>query len=275
MTYGEAILFGALQGLTEYLPVSSSAHLILLPRFLETRDPGLAFDVFLHAGTLASTLVYYWRDWKELFAGLPGIGRWFERRAVGRGAEALPRNFWKWIVLGTVPALLAGALLHRLAEEQLRGNAVLASTLALGGILLWAADRFAGGKRPIQQLNWKTALGVGLAQCLALVPGMSRSGSTMMGGRLLGLDRAAAAKFSFLLSAPITAAALVFELRKWNEVVADLNGVGPLVAGALSAFLFGWFAIDGLLRVVRRFGYASFAVYRVALAAVIWAVLGV
>ena len=273
MNYGEAILFGAVQGLTEYLPISSSAHLILLPRFLGIQDPGLAFDVFLHAGTLAATLIYFWKDWKEVLAGLPFLGERMERRARARSPDSLPRDSWKYLTMGTLPALVAGALIHKLAEEQLRGNGVLVVTLSVGGIALWGVDRFLRGGFQIQKLTPKIAIGVGLAQCLALIPGMSRSGSTMMGGRFMGLDRVAAARFSFLLSAPITAAALVFELRKWDQLAAD--SWGPLLAGALAAFVFGWFAIDGLLKLINRLGFLGFAVYRLALALFIGFYLGV
>ncbi len=275
MTYSEAILFGAVQGITEYLPISSSAHLILLPRFLGTQDPGLAFDVFLHAGTLASTLLYFWKDWREVLSGMPGVGGWMDRRTRSRDAEAPSREIWKFLTLATIPALVAGAALHRIAEESLRGNGVMVTTLVVGGFMLWAADRFVVAGGSMKSLDRRTAIGVGLMQCLALVPGMSRSGSTMTGGRLFGLNREAAARFSFLLSAPVTAAALIFELRKWDAVVADIQGVGPLIVGAITAFVFGWFAIDGLLKIVRQFGYLSFAAYRVVLAVVIFFYLGV
>lgn len=273
MTYGEAILFGAVQGITEYLPISSSAHLILLPRFLGTEDPGLAFDVFLHAGTLAATLLYFWKDWKEVLAGIPRVGAWVDRRSRARQAESIPRDSWKYLILATVPALVAGAAVHKLAEEQLRGNAILVVTLSVGGVLLWLVDRFAKGGVNLSSLTARIAGGVGLLQCLALLPGMSRSGSTLMGGRLMGLDRQSAARFSFLLSAPVTAAALIFELRKWDQFAAD--DWGPLLAGALSAFVFGWFAIDSLIKWINRVGFAGFAVYRVALSVVIYFYLGV
>jgi undecaprenyl-diphosphatase len=274
MTLGEAILYGAVQGITEYLPISSSAHLILLPRFLGTEDPGLSFDVFLHAGTLAATLIYFWQDWREVLAGVPFIGPWVERRSRPRRHDSPPRDSWKYLAIGTVPALIAGVLVHKLAEEQLRGNAILVTTLSVGGLALWLVDRFQKGGQPIRSLNQRMAVGVGLMQCLALIPGMSRSGSTMMGGRFMGLDRAAAARFSFLLSAPVTAAALVFELRKWELLTSEAIGWAPLLAGALSAFAFGWFAIDGLLRIVQKVGYLGFAIYRVALAIVIALYLG-
>jgi undecaprenyl-diphosphatase len=265
MSSFEAFLYGVVQGLTEYLPISSSAHLILLPRFLGTRDPGLAFDVFLHLGTLFATLIYFWREWLEIGRGVLG-------KPVSR---AIPETVgWPLIVIATVPALAAGAALHSWAETIFRGNAVLVVTLPVGGLALFAADRLCRQDRSLSKATWRDALWIGLVQCLALVPGVSRSGSTMTGGRLLGFDRAASARFSFLISAPITAAALVFELRKWEELVSGSIGPWPLLVAAVSSFVFGLVAIGGLLRLLRRFGYFAFAVYRVGLAILIWQLLG-
>jgi undecaprenyl-diphosphatase len=181
---------------------------------------------------------------------------------------------WKWVALATLPALIAGALFHRVVEESLRGNSILATTLCGGGVLLWVLDRYSSAKKSLSALHFKDALAVSFGQCLALVPGMSRSGSTMMVARALGYSRESSARFSFLLSAPITAAALIFELRKWNEVIASVDSMSVIFAGACSAFIFGWIAIDGLLRLVKRFGYLSFAIYRFLLAAIIMTVLG-
>jgi undecaprenyl-diphosphatase len=255
----EALLYGAVQGVTEYLPISSSAHLILLPRLLGREDPGLAFDVFLHVGTLLATLVYFRRDWMSILRGLLG------------GTPEVPVSA---LVVATVPALVAGALLHKLVATAFRGNAVMVVTLTLGGVALWAADRFFGRERPLASLTRRDAWWIGIAQCCALVPGISRSGATITAGRVLGFDRAAAARFSFLISAPITGAATVFELRHYAELAQGPVGIGSLVVAGISSFVFGFLAIGGLLRMLRRFGYLSFAVYRVVLAGVILAVLG-
>jgi undecaprenyl-diphosphatase len=266
MTYEQALLYGAVQGITEYLPVSSSAHLILLPRFLGTEDPGLSFDVFLHLGTLLATLSYFWRDWAAMARGAAQPGRFLREPA--RGAH------WKTIAIATVPALLVGGALHHQIETIFRGNAVLATTLAVGGILLWAVDRYWPRTRSLESIDGGDALKVGLMQCLALLPGFSRSGSTMIGGRLLGLDRASSARFSFLISAPVTLAAIVYESRHWHELMNSQVGTGPLLVAGFSSFFFGMIAIGGLLRLLRRFGYLSFALYRVGLAIVIYGVLG-
>ena len=260
-----AFLYGAVQGVTEYLPISSSAHLILLPRFLGQEDPGLAFDVFLHVGTLLATLGYFWRDWWAVLKGVPRKEGWttFQGASLGN------------LLLATFPALLAGAALHSLVETVFRGNQVLVITLPLFGFLLFWVDRMFPLRRGVGEMRWKDALWVGLFQCLALVPGVSRSGSTMTAGRILGLTRESAARFSFLLSAPITAAAVVFELRKWEELFQGQVGWAALLMAGVSSFVFAWLAIGGLLKLLRRFGYLSFFVYRAGLALVIWRVLGV
>lgn len=273
MTYTEAMIYGAVQGVTEYLPISSSAHLILLPKFLRTQDPGLTFDVFLHMGTLLATLIYFWREWRDILFTLPG----FEKYGMARQGwpQSEPLVSWKLIVVATLPALAAGALFHDWVETVLRGNQVLASTLVAGGILLVLADAICARRRSLGSARVSDALWIGIAQCFALMPGMSRSGSTIIGGRLLGFDRSSAAKFSFLISAPVTAAAVVFELRNWDRLFDGTIALGPLLVAGFSSFVFGCLAIGGLLRLLKRFGFLSFAVYRLALALTIFQVLGV
>ncbi len=250
-----AFLYGAVQGLTEYLPVSSSAHLILLPRFLGIAEPGLTFDVFLHAGTLAATLIYFRREWLGL------LGR--------KTGQAGPAKGPGWIEIGLacLPVLLVGAVFRQWIGEELRGTRTVAWGMIVGGVLLYLADRFAPRGRPVREIVRGDAIGVGLFQCLALWPGMSRSGSTILGGRFLGLSREAAARFSFLVSAPVTGAALAFELRHGAELVAGLgsDGILVLLTGGLSAFVFGWIAIDGLIRMVSRVSLGWFSLYRLLL----------
>ncbi|MBL7716454.1 MAG: undecaprenyl-diphosphate phosphatase [Bdellovibrionales bacterium] len=273
MNIWESILFGVVQGITEYLPVSSSAHLILLPRFLGTQDPGLAFDVFLHAGTLASTLWFFKKDWVALFSeGMSVLAK-------------KPGNFFAtklgWVAAATVPALAFGAVFRKVIASELRANSILVVTLALGGLLLWAVDLYrerflkSSSQKKTADLGVRGAIAIGFFQCLALVPGMSRSGSTLIGGRTLGLSRQEAARFSFWLSAPITAAALVFEMRHFDELLQSQVGAAVLIAGFASSFLAGWAAIGFLLKFVSRMGFLGFAIYRIALAFAIFKVLGV
>ncbi len=258
MSLLEAILYGLVQGITEYLPISSSAHLVLLPKFLGTQDPGLTFDVFLHIGTLAATVLYFRGDWVAM----------------------IKRNSWNFhevnlftIGVATFPALAVGALLHSQIETVFRGTAVVASALAVGGLALFALDKWMPASRSLGEFRFRDALVVGFVQCLALVPGVSRSGSTIMAGRLLKFDRVSAARFSFLISAPVTAAAIAYEMLKWRELVESTVGVSALIAATISSFVFGWLAIDFLLKLVKRFSFFGFAVYRVVLAVVIFRVL--
>lgn len=257
----EALLYGAVQGVSEYLPISSSAHLILLPKFLQVQDPGLAFDVFLHLGTVLATIVYFWSDWKKIIFGF------------FRPSQDDSVVNWKLLVIATIPAVIVGILVRDLASTVFRDQRILVWTLSFGGLALFLADHFFKKDRLLREIGWKDALIVGIAQCFALVPGVSRSGATITGGRLIGLDRGAAARFSFLMSGPITAGAVVFEMRHWDELVSGPVGLEALLIAGGSSFLFGLLAIGGLLRMLRRFGYLSFAIYRVGLAIVVWQIL--
>lgn len=262
MDLWEAFLYGLVQGLTEYLPISSSAHLILLPRALGTKDPGLSFDVFMHLGTLLSTLVYFRKDWIGVFRELfPAKNHPI--------SDQKKQKVWILMVVGTLPALIAGAAFHSMIKTYLRDPMVLVITLAVGGVLLFAIDRFSSREKEFQQIGVRQALWVGLFQCLALIPGVSRSGSTITAGRLLGFTRESSARFSFLLSGPVTAAAVVFEMRHWNELLSSGIDLPVLIVGALSSFIFGWIAIDFLLKLVKRFSYLPFALYRVGIAIVV------
>ncbi|MBY0471348.1 undecaprenyl-diphosphate phosphatase [bacterium] len=265
MTHFEAFLYGMVQGLTEYLPVSSSAHLVLLPRVLKHADPGLAFDVFLHLGTLLATLYYFRKDWVAIWKTLPppfGTGKKI-------AASPLP---WHFLVMATIPALAVGYIFHHAAETVFRSNWITAATMATGGILLYCSDQFFSRRRNLTTLQMRDILWVGACQCLAIIPGFSRSGSTIMGGRFLGFDRASAARLSFLMSMPVTAAAVVYEMRKWHELASSTIGLTQLVVAGVSAFVFGILAIGGLLKLVKTNSFLGFVIYRLGFAvAVLWA----
>lgn len=249
-----SILLGAVQGITEFLPISSSGHLVLVPWFLHVRDPGLAFDVALHAGTLAAVLFVFWREWRDIVAAAA------TRRPAGGFA---PDMLWK-IALASVPAALAGVLLEEAATGALRAPLIVASTLAGVALLMAVADR-ASGTGTAATIGWGKALLVGCAQALALVPGVSRSGATMVAGIALGLSRAEAARFSFLLSVPITLGATAFAVRHLTR--ADLTL--PFAAGIVVSGLTGIWAIRFLLRFLERHTFAPFVAYRLALAAAV------
>lgn len=270
MTVLQAFILGTVQGLTEFLPISSSAHLVLFPWFLKWHDPGLAFDVFLHLGTLVAVFTYFFSDWLGLVkAGIMSI---VDRRI---GFDRERQLFWL-LVLGTIPAGLAGILFHHEVEEYFRDPLLIAVPLAAVGFLMYWIDGNYPSLRHVDELSFKDAFWIGMAQACALVPGVSRSGSTMTMGRLRGLNRESAARFSFLMSFPITLAAVVYEGKKLAEQTGGGISNDCLVAGFLASAFFGLLSIHVLLRLLRTADFRIFAWYRVLLAAgiVIWSVLG-
>lgn len=249
----QAAVLGAVQGLTELLPVSSSAHLFLVPTLLGWPYAGLAFDVALHGGTLLALVVAFWGDWvamvREAFA---------RDAAVAREARLL----WAKLAAATVPAAVAGKLFGDFFEFQTRHLPLQAATLFAFGLLLWLADRFRPAGAEKRSPSWGQAMTIGFAQCIALVPGVSRSGVTMTAGRATGLSRVSSARFSFLLATPITFGAF---LLKVPDVPAGLP-VSTVLIGVASAAVFGVLAIRLLLGMLRRTGFAVFFAYRAALA---------
>jgi len=269
-TLFQALIMGIVQGLSEFLPISSSGHLIVVPFLFGWQDPfitSLAFSVMLHAGTLLALLVYFRADWLRLVpAGLATIR--------DRSFRADPDRRLAWLlVAATIPAAVAGYLLSDLAETTFRGIGLVAVTLVVGAGILWLADRGGARTRSVEDVTFPLAIGFGAAQALALVPGISRSGISISAARFAGLDREAAARFSFLMSMPITAGAVIFEVRKLAVGGAGGAGVtaslGPLVVGMIAAFVSGTVAIGFLLRYVRTRSLNVFVTYRLAVAAVI------
>jgi undecaprenyl-diphosphatase len=263
----QAIVLGIVQGLTEFLPVSSSGHLILVPYLLGWHDPfidSLAFSVMLHIATLLALLVYFRNDWLRLIpAGLAAIR--------DRSLRDDPDRRLAWLlVVATIPAMIVGVLLNDPIENAFREARLVAVTLVIGGAILFLADRLGSKSRPMESISFRLALGIGAAQAFALVPGVSRSGISISAGLFAGLDRGAAARFAFLMATPITAGAGLWELRK---VIAGEAGVDvpivPLLAGMVAALVAGLLAIAVLLRYVRMHGLGIFVVYRLALAAVV------
>lgn len=260
----QAAILGTLQGLSEFLPISSSAHLSLTPWVFGWPAPGLAFDVALHVGTLAAVLWYFRKEWADLIrAGL--------RIVTGRGDFSQPdERRAVLVVVGTIPAAIGGLLLNDYAETVFRTPALTASALIVMGLLLWLVDRSARADRALGSFTVKDAVVVGVAQVAALVPGVSRSGATITAARALGADRGSAAVFSFLLSMPITAAAAILKVP---EAVSESASLAPIITGIVFAGLSGWLAIGGLLKFLRLRGYAVFAFYRFALGAAVLALV--
>lgn len=261
MTVFQALVLGLVQGLSEFLPISSSAHLSLTPWIFGWEPPGLAFDISLHVGTLVAVLWYFRREWRDLlFAWISLLRK--------RRIETIAERRAAFLLVATIPAGIAGLILEEYAETVFRAPVITAIALIVLGVVLWAVDRYVPHRRSLDEMRWTDALLVGIAQCLALVPGVSRSGSTITMGRALGFDRQAAAVFSFLMSMPIIAAAAVFKVP---EGLAESGVTLPLAVGVIAAAVSSWFAIEILLRYVSRRDYGIFAVYRVLLGAlVLW-----
>lgn len=260
MTILQALILGIIQGFTELLPISSSAHLALTPWLLGWPEAGLAFDTALHLGTLIAIVGYFRDEWGRLI--LAAISLVKKRRA-----ETPDERRVIFLVIATIPAGIAGLLLDEYAETIFRSPIIIATNLVVMGVLLWAIDRYMSRERGMESMSWKDAMFVGLAQCLALVPGVSRSGSTITAGRALGLTRESAAVFSFLLSMPITLAAVAF---KMPDALREAESVVPLAVGVVAAAASAWVAIEVLLRYVARRSYGIFAVYRVVFGAMIF-----
>lgn len=259
MTLTQAILLGLLQGFSELLPISSSAHLALAPYFLNFRDPGLAFDVALHFGTLIALFWYFRHEWYEMT-------RSAFRIAKTRKIETVYEKLVVYLAVATIPGGIGGLLLNDLAETAFRSPILIATTLAVMGIILWAVDKYSVRTRDIEQVTLKDAIIVGCAQVLALIPGVSRSGSTITAGRALRLDRSSAARFSFLMSMPITLAAVILKLP---EAIHSQGVSPPLIAGVVAAAVSSWLAIAVLLKYVSRHSYGVFAAYRLLLSAAV------
>lgn len=262
----QALVMGVVQGLTEFLPVSSSGHLIVVPYLFGWTDPfidSLAFSVMLHAGTLLALLIYFRADWLRLIpAGLAAVR--------DRSFRGDPDRRLAWLIaVSTIPAGIVALFLNDLIEQNTRHVGLVALMLVLAGGVLWLADRWGPRTHTIAGLTFRGALGIGVAQVLALIPGVSRSGISMSAGLFAGLDRADAARYSFLMATPITALAVAYEALKLVRGEAGAAELGPMVVGVVAAFVSGVIAIAALLRFLRSRSFGVFVVYRVALAAVV------
>jgi undecaprenyl-diphosphatase len=263
----QALIMGVVQGLTEFLPISSSGHLIIVPFLFGWTDPfitSLAFSVMLHIGTLAALLVYFRADWLRLVpAGFAAIR--------DRAFRDDPDRRLAWVlVAATIPAALAGFLLSDVIETAFRDVGLVAVTLVVGAVVLWLADRWGARTKGVEDVTFPLAIGIGAAQALALIPGISRSGISISASRIAGLDREAAARFSFLMATPITAGAAIFEVRKLATGEAGVTvSLGPLVVGMAAAFVSGMVAIGFLLRYLRTRSLNIFVAYRLVLAAIV------
>ena len=262
LTVWQAAVLGTLQGLAEFLPISSSAHLSLAPWAFHWPEPGLAFDVALHLGTLVALLAYFRVEWIALTHAAFSV-------LAKRRADTIAEKRVIFLVVATIPAAIFGLLLEKQAETIFRAPALTATALIIMGALLWWADRTAPATRPLADMTWKQALLIGCAQVFALIPGVSRSGSTITAARALQFDRQSAAVFSFLMSMPVIAAAAVLKVPRLLAGGIDATVVVGITAAAISS----WLAIAVLLRFIQKNGFGVFAIYRFILGAAVYALV--
>jgi undecaprenyl-diphosphatase len=257
MTWIEALLLGALQGLTEFLPISSSAHLAIVPQVLGLDDPGASFTAVTQIGTEAAVLVFFAKDlWR--------IGKTWTLSLVRPSFRGtLDARMGWYIIIGTLPIGIAGLLLEDVIQTTFRSLALIATTLIVFGLILGIIDRLSAQDRSIDQLNGRHAIWFGLGQMLALIPGVSRSGATISVGRLLGYTREAATRYAFLLAIPAVLAAGFFQIP---DISASAEpGPAKTIAATAVAFVVGYLVIGWLLRYLRTGSYLPFVIYRVAL----------
>jgi len=259
------ILFLALiQGLTEFLPISSSAHLILPAQVLNWPDQGLAFDVAVHVGTLIAVVTYFYRDIVQV------VGDWFSS-LMGKGSTEQSKLGW-CLIIGTIPAGLAGLVFNDFIEANLRSVEVIAYATIGFGILLWLADRFGSNEKSEYQLTWRTSLMIGIAQAIALIPGTSRSGITMTAARAFGFNRESSARFSFLLSIPLIVLAGGYKLVQLLTMDVYVEW-GSLVSGVILSALSAYFCIYFFLKWLNTIGFTPFLIYRLILGGVLLALV--
>jgi undecaprenyl-diphosphatase len=260
MNIFQAIFLGIVQGMTEFLPISSSGHLALLEHYFNVTEAGLAFDILLHVGTLVALITYFFHDWLDMFKAIlrPERHNRFERRL-----------FW-YLAVATIPGALAGFLLEKKAETIFRAPMRIAILLGIMGIILYLADRFTRHQRRLPGITLTDAILIGLSQALAIMPGVSRSGSTITMGLILGFTRETAARFSFLMSTPIIFGAGLYhglKLFKDGEIVTFFTL--PHILGFFAAVISSYLTIKFLLQFLQRHTLVIFALYRVLLAAVV------
>jgi undecaprenyl-diphosphatase len=260
MTLIQIIVLALIQGLTEFLPVSTSAHLILGSKAFGWPDQGLVFDVATHLGTLIAVLIYFRHDLIEMAKAWLG--------PVRNDADRQHRAMVVYLAIASVPALLIGFLAHDLVEFYLRDLRIIAWTTIGFGLVLWLADAVGPKQRSIEEINVKSAVIIGLAQAFALIPGASRSGVTITAGRFLGFSPDAAARFSFLLSIPIIGAAGSFGVLRVASGDAPIEW-GQFMLAVVLAAVAGWLCIAAFLALLKRVGLMPFVIYRLLLGAVL------
>jgi undecaprenyl-diphosphatase len=269
----QAAFLGIIQGITEFIPISSSGHLVLIPRlfgwntFVVTKGMTTAFDVALHMGTLLALLIFFRHEWVSL---IKAFFKSFRHKPADW--DRAMRVSWM-LVLASIPAAIAGVLLNGLIEDHLRTSAWVAIMLILGALVMLAAEVFGSRERTFRELNARDATVLGFAQVLALFPGVSRSGITISAGMLDGLDREAATHFAFLMSAPIIAGSGLYEAVKLVKNGFPAHGPGVFVAGFITSAITGLLAIGFMMKFMKKHTLKPFIIYRVAVALLIFIIL--
>ncbi len=265
MTIFQATILGIVQGLTELLPISSSAHLFLIPWIFNWDIPE-SFDVALHFGTLLAIGIFFFKDWIELIKG--GFNQLVKKEKTTEG-----RMFW-YIVLATIPGGIIGFILDHYMEEYLTKPIIIAIALIIMGIILYLVDKNCKSETEYKNMTFKQTFLIGLSQCLAFIPGVSRSGVTMTTGRAMGVKREAAAKYTFMLSAPIVLAATIFKLNDFIEffLISDMTGIIAFAMGVIMSFLVGIIVIKFLLEYLKNGSFKGFAIYRVIVGIIVIAI---
>ncbi|MCW2922531.1 MAG: undecaprenyl-diphosphate phosphatase [Thermoleophilia bacterium] len=264
MGFIEAVVLGLIQGLTEFLPISSSGHLLIVPELFGWDDPGAAFTAIIQLGTIAAVLVYFRHDLAKIFAGW-----WAGVRDSSKRDTPEWRLFWM-VALGTIPIALFGLVFADQIETSARNIKLTAVLLIVFGLIMEAADRFSPQRDGLEDLTVRNGVLVGFAQALALVPGVSRSGSTISMGRFLGMERQAAARYSFLLSIPAVVLSGTFSLKDVGHGVE----LAPTIVATIVAFISGYAAIAFLIDFLGKHGVTVFTAYRVALGVALLLYLG-
>ena len=257
----KSIILGIVQGIGEFLPISSSAHLILVPYLVGWEESSLAFDVALHFGTLLAVLVIFFKDWWDLFIG--AINNVKNKKKTTDG-----KMFW-YLIVATIPAALAGLLLDDIIEGFFRNQIwLIALFLAIMGVLIYAGDKWAskhykGKEIKFEKISLKQAFIVGISQAFAVFPGFSRSGTTILAGRLMGIDKEAITKFTFLLSVPVIAGATVLK-------VGELAITAEVITGIITSFIVGVLSIKFLLKYIKKHDFSVFAFYRIIMSIIVY-----
>ncbi|MBC9731615.1 undecaprenyl-diphosphate phosphatase [Nocardioides marmotae] len=263
----QAVVLGTIQGLTEFLPISSSAHLRIFPEMFGWGDPGAAFTAVIQIGTELAVLIYFRHDiWRIATA-------WLRSLVKPEYRGTLDARMGWFIIIGSLPIVVLGVALKDAIESDFRSLWIIGTTLIVLGIVLGVADKLSASNKSIKQMNLRDAVLMGLAQACALVPGVSRSGATISMGRILGYEREAATRYAFLLAIPAVVGAGLFELK---EIPNGENtyGWGPTITATVVSFIVGYAAIAWLLRYVSTRSYAPFVIYRIGLGALVLVLVG-